>query len=173
MALANTETKTSAGLTLHGKWNIYYHLPNDKNWDLSSYKILQKDMQTVEQLVAFNEYLPEKIVKYCMLFVMRENINPTWEDKQNRNGGCFSYKISNKYVYEIWKALLYALAGESLTKDPAHASLVNGITISPKKNFCIVKIWLKDCTVQNPNEIIDIPNLSTQGCLFRKHAPEY
>ena len=108
-----------------------------------------------------------------MLFVMRENINPTWEDKQNRNGGCFSYKISNKYVYEIWKALLYALAGESLTKDPAHASLVNGITISPKKNFCIVKIWLKDCTVQNPNEIIDIPNLSTQGCLFRKHAPEY
>jgi hypothetical protein len=173
MALANTETKTSAGLTLHGKWNIYYHLPNDKNWELSSYKILKKNMNDVDGLIAFNEYLPEKIVKYCMLFVMREGINPTWEDKRNRDGGCFSYKVSNKFVYDIWKTLLYGLCGESLTKNKKHASLVNGITISPKKNFCIVKIWLKDCSLQDSSQIIDIPNLSTQGCLFRKHAPEY
>ena len=173
MTTVTCVNKSSPALTLHGKWDIYYHLPNDKNWDLSSYKPLQKSLQNVDDLISFNEYLPEKIVKYCMLFVMRENINPTWEAKQNRNGGCFSYKISNKFVYDIWKTLLYALCGESLTKNKRNSSIVNGITISPKKNFCIVKIWLKDCSVQDPNEIIDIPNLTTQGCLFRKHAPEY
>ena len=107
MATARCANKSSPILTLHGKWDIYYHLPNDKSWDLSSYKPLQKGLENVDELIAFNEYLPEKIVKYCMLFVMRENINPTWEDRQNRNGGCFSYKISNKFVYDIWKTLLY------------------------------------------------------------------
>ena len=74
-------------------------------------------MNDVDGLISFNEYLPEKIVKYCMLFVMREGINPTWEDKRNREGGCFSYKVSNKFVYDIWKTLLYGLCGESLTKN--------------------------------------------------------
>ena len=25
---------------LIGKWDLYYHLPHDKNWDISSYKII-------------------------------------------------------------------------------------------------------------------------------------
>ena len=33
-----------------------------------------------------------------MLFVMRNGINPMWEDPKNKDGGCFSYKISNKNV---------------------------------------------------------------------------
>jgi hypothetical protein len=108
-----------------------------------------------------------------MLFVMRSGITPMWEDKRNRNGGCFSYKVLNKHVYDIWKMLFYALCGETLCKDVKYAHMLNGITISPKKNFCIVKIWLSDCKLQDPSQIIDIPNLSTQGCLFKKHAPEF
>jgi hypothetical protein len=158
---------------LHGKWNVYFHLPNDKNWDLSSYKPIKKDINAVNDVISLNEYLPEKVVKYCMLFAMRNHISPTWEDKENRNGGCFSYKVSNKFVYDIWKILFYALCGETLCKDVSNSHLINGITISPKKNFCIIKIWLRDCSLQDPQKIIDIPNLSTQGCLFKKHAPEY
>ena len=158
---------------LHGKWDLYFHLPNDKDWKLSSYKIINKDIALVDKLITINEYLSEKIVKYCMLFVMRSGITPMWEDPQNRRGGCFSYKVSNKYVYDIWKTLFYSLCGETLCKNIKQSPLLNGITISPKKNFCIVKIWLSDCSLQDPSEIIDIPNLSTQGCLFRKHEPEF
>ena len=158
---------------LHGKWDLYYHLPNDKNWDLSSYKIINKDISKICELISLNESVSEKIVKYCMLFVMRSGITPMWEDKRNRNGGCFSYKVLNKHVYDIWKMLFYALCGETLCKDVKYAHMLNGITISPKKNFCIVKIWLSDCKLQDPSQIIDIPNLSTQGCLFKKHAPEF
>lgn len=160
-------------LILHGKWDLYYHLPNDTDWKLSSYKTIDKDITTVNHLIHVNEYLSEKIVKYCMLFVMRSGITPMWEDPKNRKGGCFSYKVLNKYVYDIWKALFYSLCGETLCKKIEYSKLLNGITISPKKNFCIVKIWLCDCSLQDPSEIIEIPNLSTQGCLFRKHEPEF
>ena len=158
---------------LSGKWNLYYHLPQDKNWDLSSYKPIMTKIDTAEQLISINENIPENIVKYCMLFVMRDGINPTWEDEKNKNGGCFSFKVPNKQVYLVWKTLFYSLCGETLCTDRKYNILLNGITISPKKNFCIIKIWLENCSVQDPNIIIPITNLPKQGCLFKKHTPEY
>lgn len=158
---------------LLGKWNLYYHLPQDKNWELSSYSPIMGNIERADQLVALNETLPENIIRFCMLFAMRKGIAPMWEDPQNRNGGCFSYKVINKQVVDVWKTLMYAMCGETLCVNPKYNPLINGITISPKKNFCIVKIWLKDCSVQDPNIIIPIFNLTKQGCLFKKHAPEF
>ena len=158
---------------LIGKWNLYYHLPHDKNWGLSSYKLSMGDIDTVEKLVALNEKMPENIMKHCMLFVMRKGITPMWEDPKNRNGGCFSFKVTNKQVPEVWKTLFYLLAGETLSLEPKYNSQLNGITISPKKNFCIIKIWLCDCSVQDPSIITPIANLVKQGCLFKKHEPEF
>lgn len=155
------------------KWDLYYHLPYNKNWDLSSYKIILSGIDSAEQVIALNETLPENIVKYCMLFMMRKGITPMWEDKMNRNGGCFSFKVINKQVQTVWKDLCYSLCGETLFLDKKYHKLVNGITVSPKKNFCIVKIWLRDCSVQDPNAIIDIVSLPKQGCLFKKHEPEF
>lgn len=165
--------KPSMPLLLHGKWDLYYHLPNDKNWDLKSYKSIKTNLKEVDEIIALNENIPERLIKYCMLFVMRSGITPMWEDKENRNGGCFSYKVSNKHVYNIWKTLFYGLCGESLCKKKEYNLLINGITVSPKKNFCIVKIWLKNCDMQDAYQIIDIQNLSLQGCIFKKHNPEF
>ena len=50
---------------------------------------------------------------------------------------------------------------------------VNGITISPKKSFCILKVWMAGTDKQNPKSIIDIDGLNSHGCLFKKHNPEY
>ena len=158
---------------LNGKWNLYYHLPHDKQWDLNSYKAIINDLDTVEKIVVINETISENVVKTCMLFAMRKGITPMWEDPKNRNGGCFSFKVINKYVPSVWKSLLYALCGESLCNDPKYNSIINGITISPKKNFCIIKIWLCNCSVQDVNIIIPILNLPKQGCLFKKHEPEF
>ena len=155
---------------LDGKWDLYYHLPHDKNWDLSSYKTIMGDIDTVEKAVSINEGLTEHVVKYSMLFAMRSGVTPMWEDPKNRSGGCFSFKVINKQVFEVWKLLFYALCGETLCSNH---TIVNGITISPKRNFCIIKIWLENCSLQDPNAIIDILNLPKHGCIFKKHAPEY
>jgi len=164
------ETET---YTLNGKWDLYYHLPHDKQWDLSSYKFISKEIGTVNELIALNEHIPEKIIKHCMLFVMKSGITPMWEDVENRDGGCFSFKVTNKAVGDVWRNLLYSLCGESLCIDSKYNEYINGITISPKKNFCIIKIWLKGCSLQDPNILTSIPNLSKQGCLFKRHAPEF
>ena len=158
---------------LHGKWNLYYHLPHDKNWELSGYTIIMNSIDTAEKVISLNETITEHVVKNCMLFVMRVGITPMWEDPRNRNGGCFSYKVINKQVHELWKNLFYLLCGEALCVDPSHSKHINGITISPKKNFCIIKIWLDTSQYQDPNIIVSIPNLLKQGCLFKKHEPEF
>ena len=158
---------------LIGKWDLYYHLPHDKKWDLSSYKVILSNIQSGEQVVALNQCINENVVKNIMLFVMRKGISPQWEDPKNRTGGAFSFKVTNKQVFEVWKTLFLLLCGEGLFHKKEHNAHVNGITISPKKNFCILKIWLDSCTLQDPNLIVDIINLQKQGCLFKKHEPEF
>lgn len=158
---------------LIGKWDLYYHLPHDKSWTLGSYHPILKYINTAEKVISLNESIPDNIVRNCMLFVMKTGITPMWEDKKNRSGGCFSFKVVNKYVHSVWKNLFYLICGETLCINKDHNKLINGITISPKKNFCIIKIWLENCTVQDPNIIIPILNLSKYGCLFKKHEPEF
>jgi len=169
----DTMSIQSPKYNLHGKWNLYYHLPHDSKWDINSYTIILDDIDYAEKVIAINEAIPDAIIKSCMLFVMRKGISPMWEDPKNRNGGCFSYKVTNKQVVEVWKTLFYMMCGETLTTNKLHHKHINGITISPKKNFCIIKIWLDTMEYQDPRFISQIQNLPIQGCLFKKHDPEY
>jgi hypothetical protein len=148
-------------------------LPHDTDWSVNSY-INLFTVSTVEDTIALVETLPETLVKNCMLFFMREGIKPTWEDPRNRKGGCFSYKVINKNVFEAWKDLSFCIAGESVSKNLSFVANVCGITISPKKNFCIIKIWMTDCSQQNSAVVSsDIRGISSQGCIFKSHTPEY
>ena len=38
-----------------------------------------------------------------------------------------------------------------------------------KKNFCIIKIWIKDCSLQNPNVINYFQGFTNHGSLFKRH----
>ena len=78
-----------------------------------------------------------------------------------------SRSIVMNIIAHTWKAL------ETLTKDRKLRSCINGITISPKKNFCIIKIWLANCNNQNPDIIDSKVDLNSYGCLFKKHLPTY
>lgn len=148
-------------------WTLWAHLPHDTNWNLESYKQIM-DITSLEEAIMLFENLPESVIKNCMLFVMRKGIYPTWEDPKNRDGGCFSYKINNKFVEETWKNLSYVLLGETLTSQD-YSNNITGITISPKKNFCIIKIWLSNCEQTDPNIINEIEGLTSQACIFKRH----
>lgn len=158
--------------TLADEWCIWAHLPHDTDWSLNSYKNIYT-IKTVEDAIAVSQTIPPRLVKNCMLFIMRKGITPLWEDPKNRSGGCFSYKVNNKNVTECWNKLSYGLTGESLSKNTNLQKQINGITISPKKNFCIVKIWLASCEYQNASMIDCTSGIDAYGCLFKKHAPEY
>lgn len=166
-------TKTGDYHDLSETWCLWAHLPHDTDWSLKSYRNIYT-LSNIEETIAIMETLPETLVKNCMLFLMREGINPTWEDPRNRQGGCFSYKVSNKHVCNVWKELIYVLVGNSISNNDDFVANVSGVTISPKKNFCIIKIWMSTCAYQNPGIITDeIVNFSSSGSLFKKHIPEY
>ena len=156
---------------LSDSWAFWVHLPNDNNWDISGYKKLY-NFNTAEHAILFNEELGEQIFKHCMIFLMKNDIKPMWEDTNNKEGGCFSYKVSNKNIAKVWKKLFLLLIGKTISTQNIYKK-INGITISPKKNFCILKIWLQDCSEKNPSIIQTIEGLNENGCLFKKHNPEF
>lgn len=170
-ALISGDTDTTFHKLSH-QWTLWAHLPHDTNWSASSYKRIY-DFNTAEEAIAIFETLPPKLVMNCMLFLMRKGIIPMWEDAQNRNGGCFSYKVANKEVNQAWKQLSYVTVGETISSNLSVLPHVNGITISPKKNFCIIKIWMANCNFQNAGVIRELEGITAHGCLFKKHTPEY
>ena len=58
---------------------------------------------------------------------------------------------------------------ETLTENDSFNNNINGITISPKKNFCIIKIWISNCDNIDPNIIKNIDGLFPNECFFKKH----
>jgi translation initiation factor 4E len=174
--MAETEATTNKKDDIHilsDKWTLWAHLPHNTDWSIKSY-IPIYTFTSVEETIAITETIPSVLIENCMLFLMKEGIKPTWEDPQNRNGGCFSYKIANKNVAKIWKELTYVTVGGTISNRNNYVNKVTGITISPKKNFCIIKIWMSDCSNQDPEVVTnELKGLVSQGCLFKKHAPEY
>jgi len=155
------------------KWSLYYHLPQEKSWALTSYRVVVGNINTIGKAVSLSEGLTDSIVRYCMLFIMREGIAPMWEDPRNRTGGAFSFKVANKCVPDVWRDLMFAMFGGSLMLSPKNNQFVNGITISPKKNFCIIKVWMSGCNLQDPRSMLQIDELFKQGCSFKRHEPEF
>ena len=109
------------------------------------------------------------MLKNCMLFLMKKDINPTWEDPRNKNGGCFSFKISNKNVCQSWNRLFISLAANNVSTNKKLLQKITGITISPKKTFCIIKIWMESIEFQNVHLFTNINYLNIHGCLFKRH----
>lgn len=153
---------------LYNNWTLWAHLPHDTNWDLNSYMQIY-NIETIEDSISILEKLPEIMVKNCMLFIMRKGINPMWEDDSNKYGGSFSYKIPNKIINDVWKNLCYSILCENLISDENIQLLINGITVSPKKNFCIIKIWMKDCSISNTDIFNKLCNIN-YTCIFKKHS---
>jgi hypothetical protein len=177
MLSQHTETMETANSfesfhKLSDRWTLWAHLPHNTDWSLKSY-IPISTFSTIEETIAITESLPVALVENCMLFIMRQGINPIWEDPKNRNGGCFSYKVLNKNVSKAWSELTYRIVGGSISNGASFVKCVTGITISPKKNFCIIKIWMSNCDHQNPSVVAPVKGLLAQGCLFKKHTPEY
>jgi hypothetical protein len=149
---------------LSDSWTLWAHLPHNSDWSLESYvKIMT--FTHVEELIALIHGLQDKLVAECMLFLMRSDITPLWEDPKNKLGGCFSYKVTQK-ITDAWKNVSYSIAGNTLTKDIDFNKSINGISISPKKKFCILKLWMRSCKFKDPS-IVSI--LKSDGCIFKEN----
>tara|TARA_Y100000996_G_C22252437_1_gene532401 strand:+ start:86 stop:625 length:540 start_codon:yes stop_codon:yes gene_type:complete len=133
---------------LSNEWNLWLHSPNDNDWSMSSFKNIYT-IKSIFDIIKLQEGMHKKIYENYMIFIMKDKIKPIWEDKENKEGGCFSYKILNSNIYEYSKKIIYYIIGNTILDNELILNNINGISISPKKHFCIFKIWIKDIKILN------------------------
>ena len=127
-------------MDLNDLWNVHFHDPGDEDWTMKSYHLLHT-LSTVEDFWIVNNAIKDKL-QNGMFFVMREHIFPCWDDPENKDGGCISIKVPRAKVLGFWEALCAAVLGETLISNMEQMAVINGISISPKRAFCIIKIWI-------------------------------
>lgn len=151
----------------HDVWNYYAHATEDDDWTMPSYAHLGA-VSTVSEFWAMHD-ATLRALPHSMLFVMREGVFPCWDDASNIQGGCLSVKVGRDQLRAAWPALTACLVGETLLRRPlappgpgdapegaartAAAALrdadpegwlcVNGVSVSPKRNFYIIKLWMR------------------------------
>ena len=136
---------------LHSNWTFYLHLHDNREWNLESYKKIMS-FNRAEDAILLNDEIHYDLIKKSMMFLMKEDIHPMWEDPKNKDGGCFSFKVSNRDIETVWKHVYFHILGSSIMKNKENIQYINGITLSPKKKFCILKIWMNDCHLKDPNK---------------------
>jgi hypothetical protein len=146
-------------------WTLYYHDPNTTSYVIESY-IPLITFHTVEELGALSSLLQEKHVLNGMFFLMREGIEPVWESKDNRDGGAWSIKVYAEKVYRLFMDIIFMTVGETLCRDDVE---INGITISPKPKFCLIKIWNRDSKVTDTTVINTPAFIAKESIQYKPH----
>lgn len=154
---------------LNTNWCLWYHSINENSWKNSSYKELYK-IRNLYDLKCVIDTIKKIHLQNSMFFIMREDIFPTWEYPDNRNGCCVSYKISSNVLDDQWNLIIKMILSEDIIKDKENYDLITGVSISPKKEFNIVKIWLRE-NVSDFTELLKEyePFYIKKNSLIKKH----
>lgn len=152
---------------LNNKWILWFHDPIDNDWSFESY-INIHTINTIESFWEVFNNINKLNIENGMFFLMKDGIKPMWEDEKNKNGGCWSFKILKENIYETWLDLIINCINETILTDVSINDVINGLSVSPKKTFCIVKIWIKNNISKDiiNNNII---NINTKECIYKKH----
>ena len=105
-----------------------------------------------------------------MFFIMREDIFPTWEDPDNREGCSVSFKIPASKLHTEWNNFIEKVLTEDILKDKSKINEINGISISPKREFNILKLWLRNNNENYTDFVKEYPVYITKGkSIIKKH----
>ena len=154
---------------LKNKWVLWYHSLKNKSWDNNSYvKVIEikslLDYKLLEDIMRINH------LQNGMFFLMKNDIFPTWEDPKNRMGGCISFKYDNNILNEWLKILLLCITEELSDYNKE----INGLSISPKKEFNILKVWIKDDSKNYKTLVKEYePFMKLDKCMYKKHELSY
>lgn len=173
--LSPTETQNKIdngdSVKLPNNYVLWRHDINNKDWTINGYKILCRISNVSEFWKLFNNF--DKLgLKFNNFFLMKDGIPPIWEHENNRNGGICSMKTEIENAIKTFEELAVYLCSNNLNND---MSDINGISISPKNNWAILKIWNRDKSKDltgtlNQNIITKYQNMSIK---YKSNEPEY
>jgi hypothetical protein len=157
-------------IELNNKWILWSH--NNKNdWTINGYKKMYEISSVYEFWKIYNNWDKLGGLTKNNLFLMKENIIPIWEDENNINGGCWSFKNVESNAYELWEDLSCNLVTDNLC--PTISNEIVGLSIALKKNNnIIIKIWNIN-SKNNSLKFINSNILSKWGTniIYSAHVP--
>ena len=122
-------------------WTLWYHDPDNSDWSQSSYMQVG-DVGTPTEFWALVDGIPREAWENGMFFFMKRGVRPLWDAPENERGGAWSKKIDAADAYTIFvDAMVYCVCDRMMQQ---RKETLQGITISPKGAFHIVKIWNSD-----------------------------
>lgn len=140
----SSDQSDPAAVDLCSSWTLFFHDPDDRNWGVESYCRVCT-VYTANEYWGVQHRLDENnAIGKGMWFLMRDDVFPCWDDQSNINGGCLSYMVSKNDVARTWQEFCELLLTERLRADGGDdAEHINGISVSPKNDFCILKVWMR------------------------------
>ena len=158
---------------INSKWCMWYHSIKDDKWTKDSYKKII-NISNLLDYYFLQKNFEKQHLQNGMFFIMREDIFPTWEDPDNRLGGCISFKVLSNDILDSLNKLFLNLISENISLNEIDFDEINGISIAPKKEFNIIKIWLRNDTNEYKNLVKEIdPYFKLENSLYKKHELEY
>jgi hypothetical protein len=134
-----------------GSWTIYFHSPEETKWTLNTF-VNMGSMKTWGDFWSVIETLKAESLADGMFFMMRDPCPPLWESHVNIYGGCYSFRCQKRDASEIYINYMIACMLGKCGANPTNT--VNGISISPKRGFNIIKVWNADAKkFKNPEDI--------------------
>jgi hypothetical protein len=161
---------TNLNSNLIYEWNLWYHSEKD-NWKISGYKKIYEIRTVRDFWKLYNNWDKLGGITMKHFFLMKNSINPIWEDPQNINGGCWSFKIQEDNAEELWEDLSIHLVCGHLC--PTIQEEVLGLSICLKKNnSTVIKIWNKN-SKNNSLKLINQTILQKWGMdiIYIAHMP--
>jgi hypothetical protein len=150
-------------------WNLWNHNLNDKSWKNDSYENIYS-FENLYDIQLYTDILNITYLQNSMYFLMRKDIFPTWEDINNKHGCCASFKIPLNDVKLVWIKILKELCTENIHTNIDKYNDINGISICPKKEFNIIKIWFK-IRIKNIKDYININDkyIIPKNCIIKNN----
>lgn len=135
-----------------GSWTLYFHSPEESKWTLTTF-ISLGSMKTWKDFWTVTDALGSDAFTEGMFFIMRDPIPPLWENHQNIRGGYYSFRCQKRDANDSYLNYIIAAMTNQLTKNATNQ--INGISISPKRGFNIVKVWNQTSVQYNkPTDLV-------------------
>jgi hypothetical protein len=129
---------TTATTNLPYTWVLWYHDPNNNDYSLQSY-IKIGTVKNIDEFWTLIEAIPQDAWESGMFFFMRDGYRPLWDAPENSKGGAWSKKVDAADTYNVFiDCMVHCAANLFLTK---YSEAIVGVTVSPKGQFHIIKIW--------------------------------
>lgn len=146
---------------LEENWILWYHDPNNSNWDIDSY-IKVAEISSIESYWKVFTCIRSYFIQNGMFFLMREGVSPCWEKLPD--GGSWSFRRKKADVSSFWNKLAICLTAGILGPE------IVGVSVSPKKTFPIVKIWIGDDRLKRNVNFDEVDFLNTEDAIYRLNS---